>query len=480
MSSWNERPIRGAAALAALFCLLLSSASCSKTAALEGGGTSEKGHEDGHAHGSEEGGGEEHENRVELTAAQVEAAGIRVDEASSGEIASILTLPVVVSEDMDGVTHVNPKAPGIVQSIHKHLGESVEKGDLLCVIDSVDLGRAAAAFLRSRALVEAAKTTLERERELFRKRLETADRVLRGSIEINKRIYAREKELQEKSVSTIRPFLEADKSLQNSILNRKRELTELEAQRDTRLLALEVALRERRIDEEAAKNHLIALGLDSATLESMDTDSPFLAGTYEIRAQRKGIVSGRHISTGEFVDAQTKLFTLKDLSHIWILASAFEGQIRSIRTGQTGIVRLDAFPDRNFEGKVTRIDYEVDPESRSLRVRLEMANPDIPEWPEKFPMRPGMFGSVDLIVRRERAAVAIPKTALVHEGGANFVFVLAGKGIFEKRPVVIGRESTENVEVKTGLEPGTTIAVSGTFYLKSALRKGELGEGHSH
>jgi len=436
----------------------------------------------GESHAGEEG-HDEHEGEsesVELTQAQMEAAGIRVEPAAAGEIARHLTLPAVVAADADAVTHVNPKAPGIVRSIHAHLGEKVEGGRLLCVIDSVELGGAAAAFVRARALVTAAERTLERERELFQGRLLTAEQVLDGAIEVNRKIHAREIELQEKAVSTIRPLLEAEKALQTSELDKERQLTELRAERDARLLALEVDLTERRIGRDAAANALLALGVAPDLLEELQRGSPLLAGTYEIRAPRGGIVAARHITSGEFVDSETKLFTLEDLTRVWIVASAFEEQVQSVRTGQTGRVRLDAFREQTFEGHVTLVGYEVDPESRALGVRLELENPVLPEWPEGYPLRPGMFGSVDLVIARTEARIVVPESAIVHEDVGDFVFVRTAPGTFERRRVELGPPSGDVVEIRDGVAPGDEVAVAGTFQLKSALRKGELGEGHSH
>ncbi|MEW6074016.1 MAG: efflux RND transporter periplasmic adaptor subunit [Planctomycetota bacterium] len=413
------------------------------------------------------------------TEAQIEAAGIRLVPAAAGEILRQLALPAVAAANADAVTHVNPKAPGIVRSIYKHLGEEVAAGELLCVIDSVELGNAAAGYLRARALAAAAETTLARESELFQGRLEAAERVLQGAVEINQRIRDRERELHEKAVSTIRPLLEAEKALQGAELERDRALTELRAERDARLLALEVERRERRIGEDAARNQMLALGLSAGELPALDAASPLLAGTYEIRAPRSGIVSGRHISTGEFVDAATTLYTLEDLSRVWILASVFEAQLRSVRTGQWGQIRLDAFPGEAFAGEVTLVGYEVDAESRAVGVRLELDNPALPGWPEAYPIRPGMFGRVDLVVERSEARVALPESAIVHEAAGDFVFVRVAPGTFERRPVRLGSPAGELVEVVDGLQPGEEIAVAGTFQLKSALRKGELGEGHS-
>lgn len=461
----------GALRVALLSALLLLLPGCSKEAESDHAETS---------HADEEGHTEHDEESIELTAAQIEAAGIRVEPAAAGEVARHLTLSAVAAPNADAVTHVNPKAPGIVRSIHKHLGEDVQEGELLCVLDSVELGSAVAAFVRARSLVDAAETTLEQASKLFAVRLETSERVLQGAVDINRRIHEREKELQEKAVSTIRPLLEADKALQNSELERDRGLTDLRAERDTRLLALQVDLTERRIAQDATRSALLTLGVDPALLEKPGPGALLLAGTYEIRAPRAGIVSGRHITTGEFVDSQTKLYTLEDLSRVWILASAFEKQIQSVRTGQASRIHLDAFPGQIFEGLVTLVGYEVDPMSRALGVRLELENPTLPDWPEKYPLRPGMFGSVDLVIEKTQARVVLPEAAIVHEDAGEFVFVRTAPGRFERRPVELGPPSGSVVEIRAGVEPGEEIAVTGTFHLKSALGKSELGGGHSH
>jgi len=433
------------------------------------------GHDDSHEPHEEEG-----PESVRLTDDQVAAAGIRLQATGPGEITRHLTLPAVVAANADAVTHVNPKAPGIVRSIEKQLGTAVREGELLCRIDSAELGAAVAAFVRERALVEAGKTTLEREGRLFQERLETAERVLQGAIDINRRIQEREQELQSQAVSTIRPLLEAERTLQASELEKERALTDLRAERDTRLLVLEVELEERRIGLTAAINALSALGLTEEDLADLEPGSPLLAGTYEIRAPRPGIVAGRHITTGEFVDSSTKLYTLEDLTRVWVVASAFETQIPSVRTGQSGRIRLDAFPGLELEARVTLVGYEVDASSRALGVRLELDNPTLSDWPEEYPLRPGMFGGVDLVIARERAPLVLAEGAIVHAENGDFVFVRTAPGTFERREVRLGPPAGENVAVLSGLAAGEEVAVSGTFHLESALRKGELGGGHSH
>ncbi len=425
--------------------------------------------------------GEEHgEEGVQLTETQVKAAGIVLQRAGPGTVDRHITLPAVVKENGDTLTHVNPKAPGIVRSVEKHLGDVVQRGELLCVIDSGDLGKAVSDFIRGTALVEAAQTTLARESALFAQRLQTAEIALQGAIEINEHIRDREQQLSEKAVSTIRPLLEAEKALQLSTLEKDRVLIELGAERDARLLLLEVTLAEREIEHDAARNTLLALGLEAAALVDLTAESPLVAGTYEVRASRDGIIVGRHITTGEFVDAATKLYTLTDLSQVWILASAFESQVSSVRTGQPGRIHLDAFPDLIFEGEVTLVGFQLNRESRALPVRLVLDNLPLAQWPEEFPLRPGMFGSVDLIVESRDVPIVLPESAVVHDSDGEAVFVHMGAGQFERRPVDIGPPAGAIVEILAGVKPGEEVAVSGTFQLKSALGKGELGEGHDH
>lgn len=428
-------------------------------------------------HGAHE---EDEPEVVRLDATQRAAAGITVETARPGRIETQLVLPAVVAEDADATTHVNPLAPGVVRRIEKHLGERVERGELLCVVESVELGRVAADFVRARALVAAGERTLERGRELFAARLATVETTLDGAIEVEERIFEREEELQRQAVSTIRPLLEAEKALRAARLEKERALTELRAERDARLLALEIELEERRIGAQAAANALRALGIDPDALDERGKDAPLLAGSYEIRAARGGIITGRHITTGEFVDSQTKLYTLADLARVWVLASAFESDLRSVRTGQRAHVRLDAFPDQAFDGEVTLVGYEVDPQSRALSVRIELPNPELPDWPEGFPLRPGMFGGAELVIAEIEARVALPERAVVHGDGEDFVFVRTGEGRFERRRVELGAAAGELVEVREGIEPGDEVAVGGAFQLESVRRKGELGGGHGH
>lgn len=442
----------------------------------------------GHGHEGEDAGahaeeGEEHEGEeghVELTEQQFRSAGIEVTAAKPGRVSEALTLPGTIAPNADAVLHVTPRVAGQVRSVSKHLGESVQEGEVLCVIDSVELGAAAADYMRDREMVRAAEETLARERELYAGRLTAQTTVLDGAVSIQERIYKREEELQKKAVSTVRPLLEADKAFQLSKLERDKQLTELKAERDSRLLELEVDLRTKRIDLTAAANQLRTMGLGADELESLDESSSLLSGEYRVPAPGSGVVVNRHVSTGEFVDAGAKLYIIENLSSVWFVASAFEEQLQSVRNGQTARVTLDAFSGTTLNGTVSFVDYHVDSTSRSVGVRVTLDNEQLASWPEEFPLRPGMFGRAQLETTSRQAGVVLPEAALVHDDDGDYVFVQVEPFGFERRSVSVNPVAGNMVEVTSGLEAGEMVAVSGTFLLKSAERQGELGGGHSH
>lgn len=444
------------------------------------------GHDDhaGHDHGPEsnpDDGHEDHEEgHVELTESQFRSAGIEVTAAGPGDVTETLTLPGTVAPNADAVLHVTPRVSGQVRSVFKQLGESVVAGEPLCIIDSVQLGDAVADYLRDREMVRAAEETLARGRQLYQRRLDSLASVLDGAIVVQDRIHERERDLHEKAVSTVRPLLEAEKSLQLARLDKEKQLTELGAEREARLLTFEVDLRSKRIDENAARNRLRALGIGTEDLEGLTDESSLLAGEYRVDAPGSGVVVSRHVFTGEFVETGSKLYIIENLSNVWFVASAFEEQLKLVRTGQTAQVSLDAFSGTILNGTVSFLDYHVDPTSRSVGVRITLDNGQLDGWSEEFPLRPGMFGRVQLETASRRAAVALPERALVHEDAGDYVFVQVEPLAFERRDVTVKHVAGGMVEITSGLEVGEMVAVSGTFLLKSAERQSELGGGHSH
>lgn len=448
------------------------------TGCERGPGGPEPGHE--HEH---EGGGEE----VAITSQQAAAAGIVLAAAGPGPIEERLSLTAVVRPDLDAQAHITPKVPGLVRAIRKQLGERVEAGEVVCELESTELGLVVSRYREARALLAAAQEILASESELLERKVDVA-----------RTIYEREAALKQQELTTLRPFYEAE-----------RALAEARLERQSRLLELQAALRQREIALHTAEEQLHILGLEQDEIEQLAGAQTHSHGHYRLRAPRAGVIVARDVTENEFVGTDDKLFLIQDLSRVWVVASAYEKDLRQLARGQPARVRLDAFPGLELTGQVTFIQYEVGRVSRSVEVRVELPNAALPAggpgWQEPFPLRPGMFGRVDVVLASREARVVIPEAAVVHEGELAFVFVREpehegehapehegehapehegeheGERVaFERRVVQLGAHSGERVEVLAGLEPGEVVAVEGVFSLKSLARQGELGGGHSH
>ncbi|MFQ5505017.1 MAG: efflux RND transporter periplasmic adaptor subunit [Planctomycetota bacterium] len=422
-----------------------------------------------------------HKDEVHLDGEQMKAAGVETIAAAPGTIEETLHLVARVASNENTIVHVTPRIDGIVQAIHKGLGEQVKAGDALAELWSVELGNTISAYLKARATVLAAEETLAKSQELYRKRLDTVTAVLDGEIAVARKIYEREQGLQEKGIATIRPYLEADKELQKAVLAKDRELTTLAAERDTRLLELDVALRQARIEETAAKQRLLVLGFDEQEIEAF-AGAGHRHGRMVLRAPRDGVVLARHITLNEHVDTEEALFVIHDLSTVWVLASAYEKDLARLRPGQKTYVRLNALPGAPLIGEVSIIDYQVSATTRSASVRIELANEPVEGWPIEFPLRPGMFGEVEVVVDSRSGRVVLPEAAIVHEGEESFVFVQEEdeEGVFRRKSVKVRLGARDLVEIIEGVDPGEAVVVKGTFTLKSLARSEELGEGHEH
>lgn len=425
----------------------------------EGESHAEEGGDDGHGHGDEgHGGHEEHEEgMVELTPSQLESAAIKVQTAGPGKIAEVLALNAVVGPDQDAQVHVTPKVPGVVREVSKGLGEQVQKGDALCELESVELGQAVSEYLRAQMLHESQRELLTQE-----------TRLLERSGALARTILDRQQELKEQGLSTVRNVYEAEQALAQTELERER-----------RLLELGSTVRQLEVERVTARERLLILGLTAGDIEGLRAEEGAGVGRFTVRSAGSGVITARHVTLNEFVEPAATLFEIHDLSTVWVQGKVYEKDLRRVKTGQRALVRLNAFPGQVFEGKVSWIAFSIDPSTRAADVRVELPNGG-PEWSEPFPIRPGMFGKVDIVVSERDAAVTLPEAAIVHEGDEAFVFVREAPAKFRRQPVQVAEGSEGLVEITRGLEAGAEVAVENTFTLKSMARAEELGGGHSH
>lgn len=224
---------------------------------------------------------------------------------------------------------------------------------------------------------------------------------------------------------------------------------------------------------DSGRMRLKVLGMTDAEVETIErTGEPMRLVT--VTAPHSGVVVHRGISVGTAVDPSTELLTVADLSAVWVLAELPAAGVSAVTVGTPG--KLD-FPESGraaFTGRVAFIYPTLTERTRTVRVRLTVANPG-------GVLRPGLYGTVEFQTTGRRV-LTVPRDAVVDTGRMQHVFVATAAGPFEPRPVTLGARLAQRVEILSGLSEGERIVASGTFLLdsESRLRASGSAGGHPH
>jgi cobalt-zinc-cadmium efflux system membrane fusion protein len=170
----------------------------------------------------------------------------------------------------------------------------------------------------------------------------------------------------------------------------------------------------------------------------------------------------RNITRGEVVETSRNCFTIADLSDVWVIASVPEKDVQFIRLHQTVHVVVAAYPHGLFSGRMTYISDVLDPETRTMRIRVTVPNPD-------RALKPEMFAMVRVDASPQPAVLSVPLAAVQQDGAGKLLFVRLGENRFEPRRVVLGDEQDGRVVVLEGLREGEEVVVKGAFAIRSEL-----------
>lgn len=195
-------------------------------------------------------------------------------------------------------------------------------------------------------------------------------------------------------------------------------------------------------------------------------------GTYAIATPVSGTVVERSAMPGQIAGPETDLFTIADLSRLWITVDVYESDLTRVQNGAAAEVSPQALPGQSFPGRVTYAGGIVDPDSRTFKVRVAVDNP-------RLVLRPGMFAQVRIQTTSAAtdSTIVVPQLAVQDLNGKSVVFVVMAPGRFVARQVTLGgRASGGFVTVARGLRTGDQVVVDGAFRLKAELTKGSFGE----
>jgi cobalt-zinc-cadmium efflux system membrane fusion protein len=347
----------------------------------------------------------------QLEIAKVEATVFRAEKQAIGQIAF----------NEDASTLVLTPFSGRVTRLIAKIGDAVKRGDPLFEIDSPEVVQAQTDLIaavqgrdKSKSQLALAKRTFDRQTGLFAAKATS------------------QRELEQ--ANTDQTAAESDVRTAEGVLN-------------------------------AARNRLRVLGrsdLEVARLENERLINPLIA----ITSPLDGTVIARKVGPGQYVrsDSGEPLYSIADLSMMWLKANVPENDIAFVRTGQEIEVRVLAVPDRVFKARIGAIGAASDATTRRVVVRSEIANPD-------GALKSEMFATFKIVTGNGAPEAAVPVEAVIRDGDLAFVWVERGPTLLERRKVKLGIEQNGRLQIREGLQPGERVVVRGAIFVDNEWRQ---------
>ncbi len=356
-------------------------------------------------------------------------SAIELEIVTEQPIEGSLTATGKISVTEDRTASIGPVHEGRIVRLYAGQGSVVTKGQKLADLESSDIDEAEAAYLK--ALAD----------------LENANRASAAEIKFNQATYDRTKLLVEKEITPAKNLQQAEH--------------DLEVAKSTAANSISSA----KVAVSNARRHLLILGLKDSTIDSLAKKQNLASSVFSLNAPISGIVVERNATIGATVGSDANLFKIIDLSSVWIDANVFEKDLERVRVGQIVTVKVPAFPESKFVGKVILISSTVDPDTRTVKVRTEVANRD-------GRLKPDMFANVEIVTAAHRTAVSVPLAAVLDDDGKSVVFVADGNQ-YRKKEVTLGLKSDDRAEIVSGLSAGEKVVVKGNYLLMEQSKAGQ-------
>ncbi len=342
---------------------------------------------------------------VPVTKEAAERAGIGLTQVTTQSVLDSFRLPGVVEPNAYRQVSVTPLVGGRVVSAPAQLGERVRKGQSLAQVYSPEVAEARTKYVSAKAMLDAHDRELQRTQKL---------------VEIGA---ASRQEMER---------IHAEHAAQTA-------------------------------EVESARSRLELLGAD------VDGSPPSTSeenATANVPAPIDGVVTERLANVGLNVDSTTKLFTVVDLSNVWIVADVYERDLQRVREGTRATVTTTAYLDRPLEGRVSFIDPQLNTTTRTAKIRVEVANP-------RGDLRLGMYTDVTIASPGTAPVFSVPKEAVQSVGDRQFVYLssVGDPTKFVEREVHLGRTLGNQVEVVSGLSAGDSVVSKGSFFVRAEAER---------
>ena len=334
-------------------------------------------------------------------------AHISIAALTNHPIADVLRVAGQVDFDQQRIAKIGSTVTGRVVEVRQHLGNSVQAGDVLAVLNSAELGQAQLAYLKARSQAALEQRNVERAKLLL-----SADVI--GTAELQRR--------------------------EN---------------------ALEMAQAEHR----AAADQLKVLGMSTAALKRI-AQTGNIDSVKPVTATSTGVVVERNVTQGQVVTPSDPMFTVADLSHLWVVAEVPEQQAAGAKLGQDVAIEIPALGGEQVAGRLVYISDTVDPQTRTVLVRTAVNN-------KARHLKPAMLATM-LIATEAVPRLAIPAAAVVRENNQDYVFLQLKPGQFKLTEVRLAPEVNGLRPVISGVKLGDLVVIDGAFHLNNERNRQAL------
>lgn len=341
------------------------------------------------------------EKLLVLSDEEAQTAGIKVQKLELQQKAEQVVVTATIQANQNKLAHVVPRVSGRIVKVNANLGDKVKSGQVLAMLDSIELGDARSSYLQAASESRVALASFERAQRL------SADNI------IPEKDYLRAHAENEKARAAL----------------------------------------------QAASNKLLMMGVNPKEL----ADS-----TFPLTAPFAGTVIEKKAVLGELAPIDQFLFSVADLSTLWIESDLFEKDLSKVKVGAQAAVTVSAYPEEVFKGRLTYISNTMNRETRTVKARVEVPNSD-------GRLKPEMFATVSIGTGGSVKALLVPEGAVLLLQGQPTVFIAESSG-FEPRAVEVGERAQGYTVLKSGVAAGESVVVSGAYALKARLLKSQIGD----
>jgi cobalt-zinc-cadmium efflux system membrane fusion protein len=342
---------------------------------------------------------------IEVTPALLKI--LQIDKVMPSEVHDNLSLSARVELDEQQVARIGATVTGRITEISAVLGQNVKKGQRLAFLSSIELGKAQSDYLKARSQVNLQHLTVQRANRL----------------------------LESGAIAT------------------------------TQLQVRQSVLDEAEVDLRAARDQLRVMGMSESDLKRLDQERSIHSFS-QVTASIDGVVIERNVAIGQVVQPTDSLYTVANLSQLWLVAEIPEQQVSWAKEGDKVKAEVPALPDQEVTGKLIYVADLVNPETRTVKVRMALDNP-------QRLFKPQMLATLK-ISKHGAQKLVVPGESVVRENDKDYVFVQTAPNRFELREVRLGPEEGQQLPLLEGLKAGELIVVKGAFHLNNERLRNTL------